>query len=349
MPLIRWTVFAAAWFLAICSVATAASKTPDVLFQDQDVVDISIVAPLNTLLKERPFEEELPGKLTFVDAAGTTTELDIELRTRGKFRRMKSVCRFPPLRINFKKLQVKNTLFDKQDKLKLVTHCQTSKRYEQFLLREYVAYGILNTVTNVSYRARLLRITYVDSEAKRNDVVRYGFFIEHRDRLAKRLQKPALIVSDTDIGSLDPGHTNLVSVYHYLIGNTDYSPIQGPEDDMCCHNHDLFGNEGELFWSVPYDFDQSGLVDAPHGVVNERFRIRNARQRLYRGRCRNKQWLPASLATFRDKKDEIMQLVNDSPGLDRRSQKSMNAFIERFYDTLESEKRIASEFMRSCE
>lgn len=348
MPLTRWTVFAAGWFLAISSVATAAGMTPDPLFLDHDVVDISIIAPLNTLLKERPFEEELAGKLTFVDAAGATTELDIELRTRGKFRRMKSVCRFPPLRIDLKKSQSKNTLFDKQNKLKLVTHCQTSKRYEQFLLREYVAYRILNTVTDVSYRARLLRITYVDTEAKRDDLVRYGFFIEHRDRLAKRLQKPVVIVSDTDISSLDPAHTNLVSVYHYLIGNTDYSPIQGPEGDMCCHNHDLFGDEGEIYWSVPYDFDQSGLVDAPHGVVNERFRIRNARQRLYRGRCRNKQWLPASLAAFRDNKDEIMQLVSDTPDLDRRSQKSMISFIEKFYDTLESEKRIESQFMRGC-
>ena len=48
----------------------------------------------------------------------------------------------PPLWVNFKKSDVKGTLFHKQDKLKLVVHCGDSIRYEQALVREYLAYRI---------------------------------------------------------------------------------------------------------------------------------------------------------------------------------------------------------------
>ena len=51
------------------------------------------------------------------------------------------------------------------DKLKLAVHCRDSERYEQTLLREYMAYRLLNLATPMSFQVRLLRITWVDTEA----------------------------------------------------------------------------------------------------------------------------------------------------------------------------------------
>lgn len=343
---LRWTTPALAGFLALST--ANATNSPDPLFQSDEVLDVRLTMPVATLLSERPVDEELPGSLQFTNSAGEAQEFDILIRTRGRFRQQKINCSFPPMRINFKKSQTKNTLFHKQDKVKLVTHCKKSSRYEQTLLREYLAYRILNVLTDISFRVRLLRITYVDSEGKSSDLTRYGVVIEHRDRLARRLSSSVADVQRTRIKRLDPNYTNLVSMYHYLIGNTDFSPIQAAEGETCCHNHVLFGAEGQLYWSTPYDFDQSGIVDAPYATTNPRFNLRNVRQRLYRGRCINNELLNATMGIFRGKRDQIEALISSEDILARAPRKKVVAYVSDFYKTLASEKKIRRAFIEPC-
>ena len=312
------------------------------------MLDVRITAPLATLLHERPFDEELPAKLQYVDSSGQTVEFEMKIRTRGKFRRLKDICSFPPMRLNFKTSETKGTLFHKQNKVKLVTHCQNNVKYEQVILREYTAYRILNVMTDASFRVRLLRITYIDSEGKKRDDVSHGFIIEHRDRLAKRLEKGYLEIPSTSISSLDPEYMNLVSMYHYLIGNTDFSPIRAAPDQNCCHNHVLFSNEGERIWSVPYDFDQAGLVDAPHADPNEKFKLRSVRQRLYRGRCVNNDRLDETITLFNVKREEVMAILDEVEDATRRSVESMTKYVENFYDTINSEKQVQKALVKRC-
>ena len=137
-------------------------------------------------------------------------------------------------------------------------------------------------------------------------------------------------------------------MYHYLIGNTDFSPVLGPAGDNCCHNQVLFGVEGEPLLSVPYDFDQAGIVDAPHAGANPKFKLRSVKQRLYRGRCVNNHLLDATIATFQSKQGEILTLINEQETLDNRARRAVTNFVGKFYETLESEKRVANEFVKKC-
>jgi len=348
MSFTHWTLSAAVWFLAVTAAHAQTVGAPDPLFQSDEILDVRIIAPLKVLLRERSDDEESPGKFQFTNAAGELTEFDIAIRTRGNFRRDRDICTFPPLRLNFKKSQTKNTLFHKQDKVKLVTHCRTTSRYAMLVPREYLAYRILNTLSDISFRVRLLRITYVDTENKNAEDVRYGFIIEHRDRLAKRLDEPVLKIPKTSVSALAPEYLNLVSMYHYLIGNTDFSPVLGPAGGNCCHNQVLFGVEGEPLLSVPYDFDQAGIVDAPHAGANPKFELRSVKQRLYRGRCVNNRLLDATIATFQSKQGEILTLINEQETLNDRARKAVTTFVGEFYETLESEKRVANEFVKKC-
>jgi len=348
MILTGWTLTAAALFLTISDASAKEAKAPDPLFQSDEILDVRIVVPLATILSERSDEIELPGTLHYTSDAGDSVNLDIKMQTRGRFRRQKDVCKFPPMRLNFVKSQAKKTLFHKQDKLKLVTHCQTSGAYEQVLLREYTAYRILNVMTDASFKVRLLRITYVDADGKKGDDVRFGFVIEHRDRLAKRLGKTVLEIPSTHPNTLNAEYSGMVDLYHYLIGNTDFSSVKGAKDDACCHNHVLFGNEGEKVWSVPYDFDQSGLVNAPHAGANPRFKLKTVRERLYRGRCRFNDNLRASIEEFNGKRDEIFVVLNEVEAATSRSVKSMVSFVERFYKTVNSERRVKSDLIKRC-
>ena len=348
MAQFHWTFASVAWFLLFSGAQAQEFSAPDPLFQSDEILDVRIVAPVSTLVSERPIDEELPGTFQYTNSAGEAVEFDIKLRTRGRFRRDKRNCRFPPLRLNFVTSQTKGTLFHKQDKVKLVTHCQNSSKYADVLLREYIAYRLLNVMTDASFRVRLLRITYVENERKKNDDVRYGFIIEHRDRLAKRMGKTVLEIPGTSTRSLNPEYANTVSMYHYLIGNTDFSSVKGSEGEVCCHNHVLFGNEGEAVWSIPYDFDQAGLVGAPHAAPNPQFKIRTVKQRLYRGRCIHNDYVSATTANFQSKREELLQVVNGLDVASERSVKSMTDYIEKFYKTLESEKRVNSALIKKC-
>ena len=348
MSFTHWTLSATVWFLAVTAAQAQTVGAPDPLFESDAILDVRIIAPLKVLLRERTDDEESPGKFQFTNSAGELTEFDIAIRTRGNFRRDRDICTFPPLRLNFKKSQTKNTLFHKQDKVKLVTHCRTTSRYSMLVPREYLAYRILNTLSDISFRVRLMRITYVDTEKNNAEDVRYGFIIEHRDRLAKRLDEPLLQTPKTTVSALAPEYLNLVSMFHYLIGNTDFSPVLGPAGRNCCHNQVLFGVEGKPILSVPYDFDQAGLVDAAHAGANPNFKLRNVKQRLYRGRCVNNHLLDATIATFQSNQDEILTLLNEQETLDKRARKAVTKFVGKFYETLESEKRVANEFVKKC-
>ena len=327
----------------------AGSGEADPLFADDAPVEISITAPMKTLLGERPNDSYLRGTLSYQEADGRTVEFDVGIRTRGNYRRDARVCPFPPLRINFKKSQVADTLFRGQDKLKLVAHCRdNSDRHEQNIIEEYLAYRILNTLTDVSYRVRLAQITYVDSEQKHDDRVRHAFFIEHKKRISRRLDLPLIATDRIQTSDLAGPYSDLTSLFQFMIGNTDFSPIAGPEGEDCCHNSTLFGNEGGPIYAIPYDFDMSGLVDAPYAEPNPKFRIRRVTQRLYRGRCDYIGNLDTSVQLFQDKRDAIYSLFEYQQQLQESTRGKALAFIDRFYDVIENPKRRQREIESRC-
>ena len=330
----------------VTSVLADVSELPDPLFQDDETLHVTITAPMTTLVRERPKDDYLPGVFQYTETDGTTVKFDLEIRTRGHFRH--KTCDYPPLSLNLKKSQTNGTLFDKQNKLKLVVHCDYSERYEQIVLREYLAYRILNAITNMSFRVRLLRVTYVNNEKRGDGQVRYAFLIEHKNRLAERFDLKDLELARTTIAAIQADRLNLTSVFEFLIGNTDFSPIAGPPDNECCHNYVLFGNDIDPVIAIPYDFDQSGFVDAPYAVPNEHFRIRNVRQRLYRGRCVNNEHVAASLRRFRDRRDSIYALVDEQVGLQSRVRKNLIRYIDGFYNLIDDPKDVERQIIKRC-
>ena len=344
---------ATAAFLSVyfcASVVQAEPLTePDRIFADNSTLEVTISAPFTSIMDVRSVDEETPGKLQYTNSEGVAVEFDVAIRSRGLYRRRADICRFAPIRLNFKKSQTRDTLFDKQDKVKIVTHCQPrSGTYEQTVITEYLAYRILNLLTDMSFRVRLLRVTYKDTDRSGRETVNYAVLIEHRDRLANRIDATVFKTNKVRIGDLRPEHTNIASVFQYLIGNTDFSPVAGRPDDDCCHNYVLFDVGGEKLVSVPYDFDQSGLVNAPHASANPRFRLKSVKSRLYRGRCFNNVQLPASLARFREKREEIDALMREQPSLASGTKKRVLAFVAAFYKTIDNPKRVEKRLVKKC-
>jgi hypothetical protein len=319
------------------------------LFADDTPLRVTIEAPLTTLMKERPEEEYLEGKISFAGDDGTLQTVDLKLRTRGKYRRSEEHCNFAPIRLNFRKKQVADTVFAGQDKLKLVTHCQDNNfSYEQLVLREYLAYRFLNVMTSKSYGVRLLEIEYIDTEGAR-PMTTFGFVIEDDNDVAARNGMVPVKTGDISMLDLDPEQQNLVHMFQYLIGNTDYSLFRSEPDDDCCHNSDLLtATDGAPFTPLPYDFDFAGLVNAPYAKPNPRFDLMNVRVRLYRGLCRNNDLLPGTIQQFLDKKDEILSIVEELEHLSARSRRYVTRYLSAFYDYCSKPASIKRRFIDHC-
>ena len=336
--------------IVLFSFCDAAAEThPDPLFADDNVLKVTITAPITTIMKDRPIDQYVAGKFAYTEPDGRAAEFDIGLRTRGRFRRRVEICDFAPLRINFKKSEIRGTLFAKQDKLKLVTHCENnSPRYQQSVVSEYLAYRILNLLTDVSFRTRLLEVTYIDTDRDNRETVSYAVFIEHQDRMAKRIDSPTVTTHMITVQMMIPEYAALAALFQYFLGNTDFSQIATAPGEDCCHNHELFGQEGQQMYSVPYDFDMTGFVNAMHARPNSRFGLRNVRDRLYRGRCLHNPFLEGAIATFNEQRDAIYALVNAQEQLTKATRRSQVRFIDSFYKTIGSDKKIENELLEEC-
>jgi hypothetical protein len=319
------------------------------LFASDSLLVVTIEAPLTTLMEDRPDEQYLDGTFSFTGDDGTDQTVDLKIRTRGKYRREKKHCNFAPIRLNFREAQVVDTEFAGQDKLKMVTHCQNNRPiYEQLVLREYLAYRLLNVMTDKSFRVRLLRINYIDTEGAK-PMTKLGFVIENDDDVAERNGMVAIRTGDISSDDLDRNQQNLLHVFEYLIGNTEYSLIKAEPAADCCHNTDLMSaSDGPPFIPLAYDFDFAGIVDAPYAEPNPRYKLRNVRQRLYKGRCRNNELLAGTIQQFLDKRDAIYDVVYALDLLSSKSRRDVIRYLNAFYGHLSKPKSIKSRFINKC-
>jgi hypothetical protein len=348
LPKAIWLLRALAVLLLSWTAAAQSDEDIAPLFADDDLLNVKIIAPLTSIMFDRKDDKDVPGTFQYVATDGRSVDFDIGLRTRGNFRRRRNVCKFAPLRINFKVSQTRETLFDQQDKVKLVTHCQGVIEYQNNVAREYLAYRVFNILTDESFRVRVLRITYVDTDKKNRETVSYGFLIEPKDQLAQRIRATQVELKQVFVPDLQPAFTNRTSLFHYFLGNIDFSQIYAETGDNCCHNQVLFSNADGFYFSIPYDFDMSDFVGAEHSSPSSQFAASKPRRRLYRGWCANNAQLPASVKSFDEKRGEIDELINTTELLSKAKRKSLLRFIDKFYKSVESAKDIEKNIVKNC-
>jgi hypothetical protein len=345
LPFFSGLLFAA---LSIPAFAQSTSAQAP-LFAEQTALPIRISGPLSTLMKERSDTEYLDGKLSFSDDAGEMHELDLRFRARGNYRRKKSTCWFPPVRLNFKKKETKGTVFEGQNILKIVTHCSpTNKRSEQYILKEYLAYKILELHTPYSFKARLLKTTWADTDKDNKEAEKYGFVIEHKDSLAKRNEAKIAEFTSTQHSKLDLRQASIVSVFQYLIGNTDFSLVKAIAGKSCCHNGILVSKEEGEYFPVPYDFDFAGIVNAPYAEPSPNFSINSVTTRLYRGNCSVNPELATTLTLFEENKDAVLELITSQEGLTDKVRKRTLKFVNKFYNELAKPEKFEAKLVKRC-
>ena len=177
------------------------------LFEDDHVLELTLETDLDALLLDVGEErDEHRAIIKYSSADGIPVTLMLKVETRGNYRRHPDHCDLPPLRLNFPKKSLDQTVFDGQDKIKLVTHCQSTQDvYEQYLLQEYLIYRLYNLLTEKSFLVRLVHITYVDITETRTPLPKHAFLIEDNDRMAERNHAVILDEDHVPDDKLDDG------------------------------------------------------------------------------------------------------------------------------------------------
>ena len=85
---------------------------------------------------------------------------------------------------------------------------------------------------------------------------------------------------------------------------------------------------------VPYDFDYSGLVNAPYAAPPPILKLSNVRQRQYRGYCAHNNQLLTAAAQFRGARPAILAALASTPGLEQRTIRSATAYLDGFFATI---------------
>lgn len=328
----------------------ASASERDPLFQDHTVLKAVLTAPISQSYSQRNSDVRLyyPGQWTFINEQGESQRLDVSIRIRGNFRRQ--YCELPPLRLNFRKSQVKGTLFRGQDKLKLVSPCQHGLESQQKLLLEYLAYRTLEILTDYSFGTRLIRLSYVDSDNDLRSWTDLAFVIEDEGDIAARLQLDRVTVKENRFEELDQPSTALAELFQLLISNHDYSVLQGPEGEYCCHNSVMFTRpeSADKRIPIPYDFDMSGLVNASYAAPPHHLPIRLVRTRFYRGMCQPDDVLRDAVDHMLSKKEEILTLYAEMPELSRLSRNRTIGYVKAFFAILENEDKLQKQVLERC-
>lgn len=313
----------------------------DSLFTVDRPLEVTLRADWEAVFRNRDPDREVkvPGSLVVVNGAGMDT-IPVSYHTRGNYRLRRSTCSVPPVMVVFDQGGKAGTPFAGQRELKLVTHCRDNEHFEQSCLVEYLTYRMYNVITDRSFGARHLVATWEDT-VRASRSVKPAFIIEDdrmvASRLGGRLDKAPISFAESD-----PVTTANMALFLLLIGNTDWSqPAQ--------HNVKLVRTDlDHTFYPVPYDFDWSGVIDAPYAKPDPRLGIRSVRDRLYRGPCVSEDIFQSALGNLLAKRDTILGLVEGFEGLNENRKKKVMNYLSGFFKDVSDYPSLKWKFLGRC-
>lgn len=301
------------------------------LFEKEDPLPITMKVDLKELLNKKANDSYLFTNVA-IKNADSVLDGDINLRARGKFRR--EFCFVPPLKLDFD-----TSTAGKLKGLKsidLTCQCKQGNEFMQLVYKEYTIYRMYNVLTDKSQKVRLVNLTLEDKEGKRKPVTIPGFFIEDYDVTAKRNACKEVKIKKLHTENTDRKQMTMVALFEYMVGNTDWSVYAN-------HNIKLMQDTTDATskpFASAYDFDFSGLVNAPYATPDPQLGTETVTTRVYRGFPREVSELKEMADYFRSKKDAMYAEITNSKFLDNRSKKDMIGYLDEFYRDINSDKNL---------
>lgn len=315
---------------------------PSDFFDKGKTFELQLEFDIKQITINKNSEDYLPAIITYFLEDSVEIRKSIQVKSRGIFR--EEYCNIPPLLLNFKKSEIKDGLPSEVNKIKVVTHCFNSKQYENYLLKEYIAYKLFNIITDYSFKVRLARIKYIDTGRKNKTYTKWAFLIEPENMLAERLNAYPIKMDKMSHNYLDTLNATIMTFFQYMIGNTDFS-LTGRHNIKLIKLKDF---TKPSIIPIPYDFDFSGFVNTHYASPMEGITIKNVTERYYRGICRNNDTYTHVIDIFVEKKDEIFEFIYSCEYLDKKNKKYVISYIEEFYEEINKPDFIEDQIRTTC-
>jgi len=337
--MIAWLLIAFSY--AQTPAALTSKKSPLPLFQSTTPLSLQLRYSNRDLKKQTNDSTFMASMIWFRENEDPWDSLQTDLRARGNFRREN--CYFAPLKLKLRKAAARQTIFEGVRKIKLVLPCLLEKNMSDFVLKEYLGYKLYELLAPYHFKTRLTRIVFQEARGNRlTERHLWGFLVEDMDDLTERYEGREI---DRIIHPLQ--HDAIASIqnafFEYMIANTDFSTRQQ-------HNQKLLFADTRII-PIPYDFDMSGLVNAPYAdvtnVQNLSGGITHVTDRIYKGYEREEAQLQAVRRSFLEKKTRLLEEVDSLEELfeDKNSFKEARRFIVSFFDILEDDNKFSKNIL----
>ena len=312
------------------------------IFDLEGPLQFSLAFDIREFTKTKFDDVKIPAVLSYHKTDGTTISQDIKIESRGQSR--KKICYFPPIKLKLKKATFEDPYLDEVNSHKLVTHCNTSKRNEQNVLKEYLAYKLMNIFSGNSFRVQLIEMTYVDTRKKPKSFMRHAFLIEHIDRVCKRNNCVEVENEKLTMKAIDTTSMIRFSLFQFMIGNVDWT-IPNLHNVKLMKSLDI---RQIYLYAIPYDFDHSGLVNAGYAVNVRDPDIQSVKTRMFAGMCYTESDYRKEIENFIARRANVFSVIDTFEGLDKRARKEVRSYIEDFYSLIEQPDFYEKYVARRC-
>lgn len=274
------------------------------LFDGETSLDLTLNYSKKELLKFTNDSTYIKSNISYSENKGGYNNMEVKLRARGNYRRKN--CYYLPLWLKINKAESKGTIFEGEKKIKIVLPCLKSKRSNDNIVKEYLAYKIFECLSPYYFKTKLIPIHLEEQiGGKKIDHALTAILIQDDKKLAATYNGN-IIKKNTHAYNQDPVSSVRNALFQFMIGNTDFSVTYR-------HNEKLFFIDKKIV-PVPFDFDMSGLVNPSYAivsVVNEiELPITSVTQRMYRGFERDEKVVQQVRQEFLDRQTEIFNIID---------------------------------------
>ena len=302
-------------------------------------LQVVIRTDIKELKSDKEEEQWQPAVFKVLQGDSVALQLDVQIAARGNMR--KKTCDFPPVKIRFYDEEPEHDSIADINTLKLVTSCKNSPQSEEWVQREYLVYELYNLITEQSFRVKSASIRFEDTKKEGRSQESFSFFIESQKELAARLDGRIMKPRIGSTRSLDSVSFDRMSVFEYMIGNTDWSV-------HARHNIKLiYLAQTNKPVAVPYDFDYAGAVGTDYASPNY-YPIETVRDRYYLGVCRSEAHYREIFDFYLSKEKELIAHCEQADYLPDHAKKDMIKYFNNFFGVLKNTKLALREIVNNC-
>jgi len=312
------------------------------LFDGETSLSMTLNYSKKDLLKFTNDSTYIKSNISYTEKDGGIKNMDVEMRARGNYRR--THCYYLPLWIKINKAVSKGSIFEDDKKIKIVLPCLKSKKSNDNIVKEYLAYKIFECLSPYYFEAKLIPIHLEEQiNDKTIDHNLMAILVQDDKQLAVSFQGN-IIKRNIHPNGQDPVSSVRNALFQYMIGNTDYSAAYQ-------HNEKIFFIDKKIV-PVPYDFDMSGLVNPSYAIVsvvnNVELPISRVTQRMYRGFDRDEEVVQQVRQEFLDRQSEVFNIIDQNEIFFEDPKEFIEAreFLSDFYQILGDDKKFNNSILK---